>query len=130
MKKSILSFADGFGIMPAMAKKVKLPMAFDWDRAAIIIKERFGQHPDLIAEAGLQNDWAYTGGVIFENGKPTNDNYTYLCSCWATPTLILSWDGLEQEEVECFTAQSERFDSGTKWDEQSLFLLEMQLNID
>lgn len=80
MKQSNLSFADGFlGIQAGVARSrgAKLK-AFDWDKAAQLIKGKLKEHPDLSAEAGLQGDWDYTGGVIFENGKPTNDNYTYL----------------------------------------------------
>ena len=129
MKESNLSFADGFLGMQvdvARARGAK-HKAFDWDKAAQIIKERFAQHPDLSAEAGLQGDWNYTGGVIFENGKPTKENYTYLSSNWAAPTLILSWDGDEQEEIECSVESNDRFDSDTKWDETSLAILGINL---
>ena len=129
MKKSNLTFADGFlGLEAQMAKaKGNTQKAFDWDKAAEIIKEKLKVHPDLKAEAGLQGDWDYTGGTIFKNGKPTNDSYTYLCSNWAIPTLILSWDGKEQEEIECLTDANERFDSDTKWDEKSLAILGINL---
>jgi len=129
MKKSNLSFADGFkGVEAQIASKQgKKHKSFDWDKAGEIIKEKFKLHPDLKAEAGLQGDWDYTGGVIFEDGKPTNDNYTFLQSNWATPSLILEWDGQEQEELECWTCDNERFDSSTKWDEISLEILGIQL---
>lgn len=96
--------------------------AFDWDKAAEIIKDRLKTHPDLIAEAGLRGDWKYTGGEIFRDGKPTNEDYTYLSSNWAIPTLILSWDGYEQEEIDCSIIDS-RFGSGSKWDNKSLKIL-------
>ncbi len=102
-------------------------MAFDWDKAAKIIKEKLKLYPDLKAEAGLQGDWAYTGGSIFKKGKPTNKSYTFLSSNWAKPTLILSWDGCEQEEIECFTNADERFTSDTKWDEKSLEILGIKI---
>jgi len=129
MKQSNYTFAEGFYGTPAIAAKARgaKMKAFDWDKAAQIIKERFAQHPDLSAEAGLQGDWNYTGGVIFENGKPTKENYTYLSSNWAAPTLILSWDGNEQEELECSTEANERFDSDSKWDETSLGILGITL---
>ena len=76
----------------------------------------------------MQGDWDYTGGTIFENGKPTNDEYTYLQSNWANPTLILEWDGEEQEEIECFTTDdTKRFNSDTKWDETSLSILGIEI---
>lgn len=129
MKKSNLSFKQGFmGIEAIQAGKSGAKQkAFDWDKAAQIIKDNLKLHPDLKAEAGLQGDWAYTGGVIFENGKPTNECYTYLSSNWATPTLILSWDGQDQMEEECCTEESERFNAGTKWDKESLAILGIEI---
>lgn len=129
MKVSTLSFLDGFTAKNASDAKSKgaVQMSFDWDKAASIIKEKFASHPDLEAEAGLQGDWDYTGGVIFENGKPTNDHYTYLSSNWAKPTLLLSWNGEEQEEIECWIEYSERFTSQTKWDETSIAILGINL---
>ena len=130
MKQSNLSFMDGFNplgqgrINAALGKPM---MSFDWDKAAAIIKEQLKLHPNLIAEAGLQGDWNYTGGVIFEEGKPTNDNYTYLSSNWATPTLILFWDGEEKEEIQCWIEETDRFNSGSKWDEKSIEVLGIKL---
>lgn len=125
MKQSNLSFSEGFlGIQSQVARaKGKEMRAFDWDKAASIIKENFSVHKDLKAEAGLQGDWAYTGGFIFSDGKPTNEDYTYLSSNWATPTLILSWEGEEQMEIECHCTENERFHSESKWDENSLAIL-------
>lgn len=127
MKESNLSFLDGFFGPPSSVKKSKVQMAFDWDKAATAIKEIYKTHPSLLAEAGLQGDWKYTGGIIFEDGKPTNENYTYLSSNWAIPTLILSWDGQEQLEFECWREEDERFCCYTKWDETSLNILGIPL---
>jgi len=33
---------------------------------------------------------------------------------WAAPTLIISWDGKEQEEVECSIEKNKKFNSNTK----------------
>lgn len=126
MKRSELSFMDGFFI--TRRQNDTTPRVFDWDKAATIIKEHLEQHPDLLAEAGLQGDWKYTGGVIFRDGEPVKDDYTYLYSTWATPTLILSWDGEEQLEVECSLPYGEgeeetRFNESSKWDEISLNIL-------
>lgn len=125
MKKSELAFFDANTGSRAKAASLKgsTHKAFNWDKAAEIIKEKLKLHPNLVAEAGLQKDWAYTGGSIFENGKPVNDSYTYLASNWAIPTLILSWDGEEQEEIDCHIEQNDRFHSETKWDETSLSIL-------
>ena len=130
MKRSDLTFSEGFlGKQAKIAREKGDPqMKFNWDKAAEIIKERFSNHPDLIAEAGLQGDWYYTGGRIFKNGKPINYEYTYLSSNWAKPTLILSYDGKEQEEIECFTTDEEsRFNEKSKWDEYSLKILGITL---
>lgn len=51
----------------------------------------------------------------------------YLCSNWATPTLILSWDMREQLEYDCYTDESIRFNSGSKWDDESLKILGISL---
>ena len=88
-------------------------MVFDWDKAAELIKETKPQ----IATAGLRDDWEYTGGTIWESGKPVCDSYTYLSSTWAVPELSL--DG---EVIPCYRMQSEvpEWGSGTKWPESAL----------
>ena len=130
MKVSELSFIDGFfSDRGRVAKKENKPfMVFDWDKAASIIKDRLSKQPDLVAEAGLQRDWDCTGGIIFEKGKPVSDSYTYLCSNWAVPTLILSWGGDEQEAVACWLKESDcRFNEESKWDDNSLSILGVKL---
>lgn len=94
-------------------------MAFDWDKAAQLIKERNATR----ASAGLSGDWEYTGGTIFENGKPVLDSYTYLASTWATPELEI--DG---ETIDCWRYASDcGFDSGTKWPASALAILGVEL---
>ena len=90
-------------------------MVFDWDKAATLIKERGAQK----ASAGLSGDWEYTGGCIWDNGKPADD-YTYLSSTWATPEIEI--DG---EIIECFRMQSEVPDWGsdTKWPQSAKNIL-------
>lgn len=128
MKKQEISFFGADMLAKADEAKGNKHRVFDWDKAAQLIKDHLVEHPDLIAEAGLQGDWSYTGGGIFRNGKPTNDEYTYLASNWAPPTLILSWGGEEQETLECWTYEDgSRFDSGSKWDEQSIEILGITL---
>ena len=76
--------------------------------------------PNLIAEAGLEGDWDYTGGIIYSNKKSTTDDYTYLASNWAIPTLILN----EEEEIPCFIIkENTRFNAHSKWDRISLNIL-------
>jgi hypothetical protein len=125
MKKSNLTLGEGFlGIKAEKAyQEGKTQMVFDWDKAAELIKTHLDKK-DLNCEAGLQGDWSYTGGCIFENNKPTSEGYTYLSSNWAVPTLIISFDGEEQFELECYTTdETTRFDSDSKWDDISLKLL-------
>lgn len=124
MKKSMLSFLGPDAISVGEANRNKPLRVFDWDKAAARIKSALKSYPDLIAEAGLQGDWAYTGGEIFRNGKPVDEDYTYLASTWATPTLILNYNGDEHEE-ECWILQEgSRFTHASKWDEQSLQILQ------
>ena len=125
MKQSNYTFAEGFLGEPAKKAKAQgaIHKAFNWNQAAEIIKNEFKNHPDLKAEAGLQGDWNYTGGIIFKDGKPTNEEYTYLASNWAMPTLILSWDDHEQKELDCWIEENDKFSSDTKWDDESLAIL-------
>jgi len=133
MKKSELSFTDGFlGIQANAAKSRGEKMkAFNWDKAAQIIKDKLSEYPNLYAEAGLQGDWNYTGGEIFSDGKPTNSGYTYLSSNWAIPTLLLYNNGDEIAEIECHVIQEgTRFNSDSKWDNESIKILGINLEDD
>ncbi len=122
MKKSELSFIGG--LTSGRSVNNNHFKIFDWDKAAKFINEKRILHPDLSAEAGLKDDWGSTGGVIFEKGQPVTEDRTYLKSDWATPTLILSWNDEEQEEIPCYTQdESTRFGSDSKWDEESLTIL-------
>lgn len=124
MRKTELTFAEGFLGIQARLAKDKPVMVFDFDKAAQIIKDRLKEHPNLIADAGLQRDFNNTCGTIFENGKPQTDGGCYLASNWAIPTLILSWDGEEMEEIECYVLlKDSRFNANSDWDEESLEIL-------
>lgn len=92
-------------------------MVFDWEKAARMIK----QTGCTEASAGLRDDWEWTGGIIFEDGKPTTEHYTYLASTWAVPEIEI--DG---EIYECFRMISEApgWDANTQWPESALSLLE------
>ncbi len=91
---------------------------FDWDQAARLISER----KPAEASAGLAEDWEWTGGVIYRDGKPVppGDTYTYLASNWATPEL-----NMDGEVVACFRMQSETtgWDSSTYWPDSALALI-------
>lgn len=77
---------------------------FDWDKAAMIIKDKIPTK----ASAGLSEDWSYTGGTIFENGKivPKDETYVYLASNWATPEL----------EINGFMTECWKYKDETDWD--------------
>lgn len=115
MKDTNFSFFGMDMISNAMQNKYNKMKVFDWDKAAKIIKEN---NPKL-AEAGLEGDWGYTGGVIYEDGE-TVDVYTYLMSTWATPALIL--DG--QNSFECWLWEDEtEYNAYTKWPESAVQIL-------
>ena len=99
------------------ASRDKESKVFDWNKAAELIKKNKPKE----ASAGLQSDWEWTGGLIFKDGKPVTDEYTYLSSTWATPELDM--DG---EIVDCYKMQSEtpRWHSATKWPKSALKILE------
>lgn len=107
MGEQNFSFLGSDVMTLAQMNRGKERKVFDWDKAAKLIKER---KPET-AEAGLQGDWTYTGGVIYRDGKPVLDTCCYLASTWATPMLEL--DG---EEIECYVMESK-----TEWNETTIW---------
>jgi hypothetical protein len=108
---------DGFFRSQAALAAGKKPMIFDWDKAATLIALRKVK----VARAGLQEDWDYTGGTIFEDGNPVEERgCIYLASLWAIPELEL--DG---EIVECwrYEDQTPGWDAHTFWPESALKIL-------
>lgn len=103
-------------IAMGMMNRGKEMMVFDWDKAAMLIREKRPK----IARAGLRGDWEYTGGTIYKGGKPIKNTYTCLASTWAVPELDM--DG---EIVECYRIQHEvpRWDAKTKWPYSALAIL-------
>ena len=101
----------------ARAAQDREQMVFDWVKAAKLIKER----KPTLAQAGLQGDWEWTGGTIFEGGKPVLDSYTYLSSNHAAPEIDLDGD-----RFPCYCMQSDQptFGSDTKWPAEALVILE------
>lgn len=98
----------------ASNSKIKV---FDWNKAAFLIKVQKAK----IASAGLEGDWEWTGGTIF-NGRPlfADESYTYLASNHATPQIII-----DDVEHDCWCYQSEHpeWDSGTRWPQSALDIL-------
>ena len=118
-----LGFAEGMLIGPSMPKYSGGSRVFDWIRAAQIIREK----KPRTAEAGLEEDWSCTAGMIWENGKPVpkDETYTYLSSTWATPILMLDGD----EEIKCWVLEDgdnnpHHFDEHTYWPEEAKKLIE------
>lgn len=118
------------------ANRYKELMVFDWDKAAQIIKEK----QPLMAAAGLKDDWEWTGGYIFESGKPVKDWTTYLSSTWAKPQLKLYYNDVDDDEyfslsnetIDCYKMQSETpgWKSDTKWPQSALAILGKQVSED
>lgn len=91
---------------------------FDWIKAATLIKE----HQPIDASAGLQGDWEWTGGLIWENGAPVpaEDTYTYLASTWAIPEIEIDF-----YMIDCWIWQTDSpgWDSGTYWPPEALAIV-------
>lgn len=106
-------------------------MVFDWDKAANLIRER----KPKVAEAGLQGDWEWTGGCIYQDGHivPIDDTYTYLSSTWATPQL-----SIDDDTVDCFIFEEDmpeewggrRDAASVYWPESARAILESQSDAD
>ena len=96
-------------------------LVFDWDKAAGLISE---QKPSF-AEAGLIEDWFWTGGQIYSDGKPVNqdDTYVYLASDWATPVLIMDHD--IDNPIHCYVDEDKTsWSANTYWPESALAILD------
>jgi hypothetical protein len=100
------------------ASRNKEKMVFDWIKAANYIVDNNVQH----AGAGLANDWEYTGGTIWKEGKslPEDQTYVYLASTWAIPEL--ETNGIKRG---CYIMQSEtdNWDSSTYWPKEALKII-------
>lgn len=107
---TIMAFAMG------ERNRCKELMVFDWNKAARLIKER----KPFKASAGLRDDWEWTGGIIFENGKPVKDKSTYLSSTWAVPELCLDGD-----VIDCYKMAHEvpSWGADTRWPKSALDIL-------
>lgn len=91
---------------------------FDWAKAARIIKEQ----NITDAYAGLAEDWGWTSGIIFQDGKvvPQNKTYTYLASTWATPQLLIN-----HKHINCYIISSDtKWNAQTYWPKEALEILQ------
>jgi hypothetical protein len=90
-------------------------MVFDWDKAAKQIAEK----RPCSASAGLRDDWEWTGGIIYRDGKPDMKSHTFLASRWAVPELMM--DG---EVTPCYVMESQtEWTANTKWPISALKIL-------
>lgn len=105
----MFEFTNNEILFRGMMNRGREMKVFDWVKAAQIIKDRKPKE----AIAGLSEDWGWTAGPIFSDGKPVTDGGAYLASTWATPVLVLD-DGME---IPCYKMQSETpdWDADTKW---------------
>lgn len=101
------------------ANKGKEKRVFDWISAAKKIKEKNPQ----IAQAGLQGDFEYTSGTIYEDEQPLRSKSCYLASTWATPILVM-----DDEVYECFLMEEQtEYNQNTMWPEEALAIIESEL---
>ncbi len=99
-------------ITRAQANRGRTMRVFDWNKAAEIIKEK----KPVLARAGLGEDWEWTGGDIYVEGKIVTDSYTFLASNWAIPELEI--DG---EIIPCWIWENEtEWNSDTKWPQSAI----------
>ena len=110
---SLMAFAMG------AANRGKERMVFDWDKTAALIREHKPDH----AMAGLKDDFEYTGGTIYEAGKPVRNGRTYLASTWATPQLVM-----DEETHDCYRMESDTpgWNEKTKWPASAIAILNEQ----
>ena len=67
-------------------------------------------------------------GEILVEGKPYDDDYTYLASRWAVPMLLIynydSDDYSDPEEIPCYLYSNETdWDAHTKWPQSAIDIL-------
>lgn len=113
-----------FNVIPKVTGEV-----FDWDKAARIINFWKRLHPNLIAYAGLKEDWNHSFDIIFKNGQPTKATYARLGSNIDKPILVvfLRDDNYYFHEYTCHEqASGSRFHALSRWDKISLEILNGQ----
>lgn len=83
---------------------------FDYEKARNICERK-----DVIAAyGGLLEDWGWTSGQIYENGKYTPDEIMWDNSIWATPVIkYVTKNGKDYQE-DCY------IDDGVEEDEDAI----------
>lgn len=111
-------FWDERAFEKGRANKGKEKRVFDWVAAAKKIKEKNPQ----IAKAGLQDDFEYTSGVIYEDGEVVRSEFCYLKSNWAIPVLVM-----DDEVYECFLMEEQtEYNENTMWPDEALAIIESE----
>ena len=69
---------------------------------------------------GLAEDWGYTKGTIFMNGKYVKEDKDdfetpYFSSYWATPAIEINYKNGESKMIECYKKSSKCFCKIPKW---------------
>lgn len=106
MSKGYIGFAEGILYGEYIGNSPSTMKYMDWNKAEQICKD----HPNSVIYAGLQEDWGYTSGKIFDCGTFYNGGDLFDQSKWATP--ILDVDG---EEIECWTKEPHYETGIPKW---------------
>lgn len=71
---------------------------FDYDKARKIC-----ENEDVVyAEGGLRQDWNWTAGTIYENGKFDENGVGYDHSIWATPVIKYTTIDGQTYVLDCF----------------------------
>ena len=66
--------------------------------------------PGNVVEIGLAEDWAWTGGDVYENDAFVDDPYFHAGSNWATPVVVVNG-----EVIECWKHSEEPNDCLDDW---------------
>lgn len=105
------------------ATRHKDVMVFDWNKAAFLMRKEMAKD----ANAGLRDDWEWTGGQILCDGQPLprEETYTYLASTWATPQLQIG-----EMIFDCFILQKDSpgWTADTYWPESAFNILNGGVN--
>lgn len=83
-------------------------MVFDWVKAAQMIKALNANE----ASAGLDGNWEWTAGCIYQDGRPVLNATPFLASAFLTPKLLIAG-----ELHECFVMEDDRPD----WNEHTVW---------
>jgi len=97
-----ISFMDGL-CNPGEGRRKDFMMRLDFDKAKEIIKRLKKEGRKIKdAEAGLDGDWSCNSQYIYD-GKKYTDYDLHSSSDWATPILLVTFYGGENEAYEIWS---------------------------